>query len=63
MDLQAKWSRESYKRHAVEICARKKANRDAKRETDIQAGISRPGRGRPRIVPDPKPQAVEEVKE
>ena len=59
MDLQAKWARDSYKRHATEICARKKAKRDAKREADIRAGIPRPGRGRPRIVPDPKTQEDE----
>ena len=51
---QAFWARESYRRHAAEICARKKAARDAQREQDVQAGIPRPGRGRPRVVPDPQ---------
>lgn len=66
-NLQAKWARDSYARHAAEICARKKAVRDAKREADIIAGIPRPGRGRPRIVPEPqatsKNSILQEVKE
>ena len=49
-ELNRYYARESYRRHSAEICARKKIERDAKRQADIEAGISRPGRGRPREV-------------
>jgi hypothetical protein len=51
-DRDAQWSREYYYKNRTEVLAKAKARRDALRAQDTQAGIARPGRGRPRIRVD-----------
>lgn len=61
-DKDAQWAREYYYRNRTEVLAKAKARRDALRAQDTQAGISRPGRGRPRIRVDvPKKKNPQET--
>ena len=59
-DKDAQWSREYYYKNREAVLARAKARRDALRAQDTQAGIVRPGRGRPRIRVDvPKKEILQ----
>jgi hypothetical protein len=59
-DKDAQWSREYYYRNRTEVLAKAKARRDALRAQDTEAGIARPGRGRPRIRVDvPKKEILQ----
>lgn len=48
-DKDAQWARDYYYRNREAVLAKAKARRDALRAQDVQAGVPRPGRGRPRI--------------
>ena len=61
-DKDAQWSREYYYRNREAVLVKAKARRDALRTQDTQAGIARPGRGRPRIRVDvPKKENPQET--
>jgi hypothetical protein len=51
-DKDAQWAREYYYRNREAVLAKAKARRDSLRAQDTEAGIARPGRGRPRIRVD-----------